>query len=188
MVRFRVAVVALGMLLSAGPTAAQSGEGVVVGAIEAGSDFWHEIKDGLLAGLRHDPAYGGWLISVVPRDRPELSPDLVYYATPPYRGDNPRYLAPAYGHTAADVVDYSPREVRFFRTRADYERAQEAVRALLWPDPAYSKETARATLAEIEPRVGTLRLEITGARLAPTLDGRGRIDRLEFRIVVDPSR
>jgi hypothetical protein len=171
-------------MLSA-PTAPQDRGEVIVGTIQSQDDFRRPIGGGLLVRLRPEPAPGGWVISVVPHDDIFLSPDFVYVATPPYRGDHPRYLAPIYGHDAASVVEFSPREVRFVRTRADYERARAAVRALLWPDADYPREAARATLAEIKPRTGTLRFEITGSRLATTPDGQGRIERLEFRIEID---
>ena len=188
MIRFCFAAITLGMAVLSAPSAPQNRGDVIAGAIESDDDFQRAIGGGLLVRLRPEAASGGWVISVVPQDDIFLSPDFVYVATPPYRGDHPRYLGPIYGHDAASAVDYSPREVRFVRTRADYERALAAVRALLWPDSGYSKEAARATLAEIKPRIGTLRLEITGSRLATTPDGRGRIERLEFRIEFDYSQ
>ncbi len=187
MTRLNFAAITLSMVMLSAPTAPQNRGEVIVGAIQSEDDFQRAIGGGLLVRLRPEPAPGGWVISVVPQDDIFLSPDFVYVATPPYRGDHPRYLGPIYGHDAASAVGYSPREVRFVRTRADYERALAAVRALLWPESGYPKEAARATLAEIKPRTGTLWFEITGSQLATTPDGRGRIERLEFRIEFDAS-
>ncbi len=154
------------------------------GSVTADETFVAPLGEGLVFRLAVYNFGGGWTISVAPEAEPQVTPDFVYVASPPYRGDHPRYVAPVYGHSAADAVAWSPRVVRFVRTRADYEVALAAVRALLWPDTDYPKETARAVLGTIEGRTGTLELTIEGHQIDRAADGREVIARLRFRVEV----
>ncbi len=129
------------------------------------------------------PIDEGWDISV--RGAAAAERDFVSVATPPYRFDNARYLAPVYGRTAEDTVRWTPRRFAFVVNEADRARAEVALGTLLWPagHPEAAIEAAGQTLLQL-PR-GTGELAILEAAVEPTGPGaQSRIARLKFRVVL----
>lgn len=149
------------------------------GEVSRGVSFERKLWPGLVFVLKANDS--GWDISVT--DGTDRDSDFVRVVTPPYRFDNPRYLGTVYGHSAADAVAWTPRSFSFVTSGADYMRADDAVRKLLWPSglPETEIGAAEKTLAQV-PR-GNGVLKITGAKL---LAANGWIDSLAFEVEIRP--
>lgn len=174
---------------TAGP---QSCEPSIRAAVIRDQDFERSFGDDLvfrLAASRNSPPNPqAWTIEVRPRAFPDH--EYSYYASPPFRFWNPRYIGTSYGYTPARAVEHDVREFRFLTTEEDYSLARRAIEVVLWPGnySAEELETASRTLAEMPRGRGTLR--ILDSRLAPPTEREplGSIERLEFEVTLCDGR
>jgi hypothetical protein len=96
----------------------------------------------------------GWTIQVAPHGKPPHPEcaDYVWVVTPPFRFMNARFLSTAYGFTAQEAVQMSPREFNFVLNCMDY-RAERELLERYFSAYKYSEEEVDADLA----RRGTIR-------------------------------
>lgn len=125
----------------------------------------------------------GWEISVI--SAPDAQSDYAWVVTPPYRFDNPRYVEAGYRHSAAGAATWTPRRFSFVVDRADYVKAADAVRKLLWPAgiPAAEIGSAERTLSQAPKANGLLKIK----RATTSGEGGGtRIESLAFEVEIRP--
>jgi hypothetical protein len=158
------------------------------GEVKKGQAFEKDVNAELLFKLApelHPANPQGWTIEIRSKENPEH--DYVWVATPPYRFSNPRTLDTAYGMSARQAVDWSPRTFAFVLNQEDYEKLNGAVRTLLWPYTYTEKERDQAEKVWnelVENHAGQGRLEIVDFRLgsAGREDEVGWIESLKFDV------
>ena len=166
----------------------QACEPPIRGAVIRAHDFEQAFVDGLvfrLAAMGNSPPNPqDWTIEV----RPGAFPDheYSYYASPPFRFWNPRYIGTSYGYSAVRAVEHDVREFQFLTNEEDYHRAREAMEVVLWPGN-YSRseyDAAARALGSLAKGRGSLR--ILNSRLAPPTSERplGTVERLEFEVTL----
>jgi hypothetical protein len=166
---------------SVGP---QGCEPSIRGAVIRDQDFERSFGDDLifrLAATRNSPPNPQeWTIEIRPRAFPDH--EYSYYASPPYRFWNPRYVGTSYGYTAARAVAHDVREFRFLTSEEDHTRAHRAIGIVLWPGNHSADEVERTSRALAQMAHGRGTLRILDSRLAPPTEERplGSIERLEF--------
>lgn len=161
------------------------------GEVSYGETFEREFGSGLLFRLSANrvPQTPGWTIEVRPKNETRPEVELVWVATPPYRFFNPRYLDISYGYSARETVAMNERAFSFVRDPRDYDRAEEAVRTLLWPYTFSEEQLKRAeeTLKQVPTCQGVLR--IVDHRLGPDPQASERIEWLKFEVeLCGPSK
>ena len=171
-----------------GGSGRQACEPTIRGAVIAGRDFERPFADGLVLRLAamgdSPPDPQSWTIEV----RPSAFPDheYSYYASPPFRFWNPRYIGTSHGYTAARAVEHDVRDFRFLTNEADYARAREAIELVLWPGNYSGPESEAAARVLDQLAKGLGRLTILDSVLAPATDESplGTIERLEFEVTL----
>jgi hypothetical protein len=166
----------------------QDCEAIIRGAVIRDQDYERHFGDDLVfrltAAANAPPNPQEWRIEVRPAAFPEH--EYTYYASPPFRFWNPRYIGTSYGYTAVRAVEHGVREFRFLTNEEDYARARRAIEVVLWPGN-YSRAEYDAevrTLGELAKGRGTFR--ILDSRLTPPTAERplGGIERLEFEVTL----
>jgi hypothetical protein len=111
----------------------------------------------------------GWILRVLPADKPRPPHDYAELATPPYRSVTPLLISTDYSFRAQDAVGWNPRSFRFASDERDF-------RALLKAYDEYEKRGADAAaaqqaLAGLAARAPEGKLTILDAHLVPgTMD------------------
>ena len=136
------------------------GDEKFIAEVEHGEDFEREFGNGLVFRLAasKDPVTPGWTIEIRPKDSNDPEVELSWVATPPYRGQNPRYLDVSYGNSAAQSVELKPRRFSFLRNPADFANQAAAVRAALWPPTQEEFKKALDRIGTAPQCDGTLRI------------------------------
>jgi hypothetical protein len=136
-------------LLAAIGIAAQSGTVRISGEVYRDHEFRKEIGGGLIFVLSPDED-NGWTITVEPKENPNDSAcdDYVAVATPPYHGENARFINTAYGVKARDAVKRSPREFAFVTNCPDNHREEGWVERIVNPG-GYSDQEVKEGYAKL---------------------------------------
>ena len=160
--------IAVGFLLLWPQTALQTVR--FSGEVQKGQNFEREFSPGLLFGLAaiDDPVMPGWMIVVRPKDAQDPSDEFSWVVTPPYRAYNSRYLAVSYGFSAKEIVEDTPRTIRFVKNLSDYKTAAQAARGLLWGEGGGTFEQYLKALDAVPTCQGTLR--ILESRVSQSID------------------
>lgn len=162
------------------------------GEVTRGAAFERDLGGGLRFRLR--PLGAGWMIWIGDAARP--SRNFATVATPPYRGVNALHIAGWHfrnsDNTGANQAGpknvNAPGRVRRFQFVVDlaaHNRAQVALRTLLWPigRPASEIETAEKAIDGEKKRNGVL--DIRAMELGNLDTGaRAWIERLEFTVTI----
>lgn len=154
------------------------------GAVRLGDTFERPFGSRLafrLAASR-DPTLPGWTIEVRARDAANAQRELSWLVTPPYRGWNSRHLDLSYGRSADEALALTPRAFAYLTDVADVERAEAAVKTLLWPGNATNAEIDAAGAVLDGLRKGEGRVHIEEAERGRTSAGAERIEALKFRV------
>ena len=123
----------------------------------------------------------GWTIRVTPAS--DATSDYAMVVTPPYRFNNPRYVSTAYSVSAEEALSHSPRDFSFVVSEQDFQRAREALEAVLWPANFSDAEVAAAEveLGAIQTFQGRFWIE-RGTTSEPTsASPQGAIEWMMFR-------
>jgi hypothetical protein len=160
------------------------------GEVARNKEFRKEIGGGLVFVLAPDEDEG-WTISVVPKENPNDPgcDDYVAVATPPYHGENARFINTSYGVPAKEAVKRSRREFAFVTNCADNRREERWLERVLVPG-GFSDQEVKEGYANLgTSRMGEGVLTILDARISPAKDtvagvNQGQIDWLKFEVTI----
>lgn len=164
----------------------------VTGQVEHGKMFQQNIGHGLLFELV-PPANApdaGWIIEIAPVDQPSSgSIEFTQIATPPYHTYNSRIIVPAYGRSAADVVNLKDRTFFFVDSVNDEHRAEEVVNAAYYPTDVSDQERVRVVAEERNLRVSKGELHILKSHTThgQAFGGFGEIEWIRFEVDIQFS-
>jgi len=164
------------------------------GEVSHNQEFRKEIGGGLVFVLAPDED-NGWTISVEPKENPNdpACDDYVAVATPPYHGENARFINTAYGVPAKDAVSHSRREFAFVTNCADNRREEGWLERVVNPGGYSDKEIKEGYAKLGTSPVGTGVLSILDSRTSPAKEtvagvNLGQIDWLKFEVTITQPR
>ena len=164
----------------------------ITGEIVEGKTFAQSIGHGLVFELvpPSNAPDAGWVIEIAAAEQPEGDAiELSQIATPPYHAYNDRIIVPAYGRSAADVVNLKDRTFFFVDSADDEHHAEEVVNAAYYPTDISDEQRVRAVAEakQIHVSKGVLHLLKTHTSRSQTLGGPGKIDRIRFEVDIEFS-
>lgn len=190
----RVHVALTALLICAAATLPANAKDEIVrfqSEVSRGHDFRQSIGHGLVLVLAGGD---GWTIGVSPQTvtEPQCG-DFAWVVNPPFRNYNALYLNSAYGITAQEAVEISPREFNFVLSCAGLKREATFVDRLIMSSPAGMQPTERQ-VAEAQAKMGTSpqghgKLWVLDYKISAApedIDGKnyGQIDWIRFRVEI----
>jgi hypothetical protein len=163
-----VLILALAASLSAEQTVEVRGE------VSSGQTFRRDVGHGLVFQLK--PTDTGWTIEIVPVSG-AANVEFLWVATPPYRGDHPRYLDVSYGRTPTQTVEWSPRAFSFITNFETYKKVRPAIDVVLWPYTSSERQIADAQKVLENMPASKGELFILDSRIS-----KDKIEWLKFRV------
>lgn len=162
------------------------------GEVVHGKTFAQNIGHGLIFELLppSNAPDAGWVIAIVPAEQPAGgATELSQIATPPYHAYNDRIIVPAYGRSAADVVNLKNRTFFFVDSVDDEHRAEEVVNAAYYPGDISDEERVRAIAEEKEIHVSKGELHIVKSHTSKGLGfgSPGNVDSIRFELDIEFS-
>ncbi|MGH9733388.1 MAG: hypothetical protein ACRD8A_02200 [Candidatus Acidiferrales bacterium] len=159
----------------------------ITGEIVHGKTFVQSIGHGLVFELvpPSNAPDAGWVIEIAPaeqRDGDTL--EFSQIATPPYHAYNDRIIVPAYGRSAADVVNRKDRTFFFVDSVDDEHRAEEVVNAAYYPTDISDEQRVRAVgeAKDIQVSKGELHVLKAHTSRSQTFGGPGNVDSIRFEV------
>ena len=146
--------------------------------VSSGQSFRESIGHGLVLIL--SPLGGGWIIGVSPQTVTEPDcRDFAWVVNPPFRAYNALYLNAAYGMTAQDAVNRSPREFNFVLSCAACKRESTFLRRAIESTPVGmgTSPQGHGKLWIVDHKTSPAPAEIDGVN-------HGQIDWIRFRVEI----
>lgn len=160
------------------------------GEVTRDHEYRKEIGAGLVFVLSPDED-NGWTIAVAPKENPNDSEcdDYVAVATPPYHGENARFINTSYGVKARDAVKESRREFYFVTNCADNHLEEKWVERIINPGGFSDKEIKEGYAKLGTSPQGKAVLTILDSKTSPakeTVEGvnLGQIDWIKFEVTI----
>ena len=162
------------------------------GEVMHGKTFVQNVGHGMILELLppSNAPDAGWIIAIVPAEQPAGGAiEFSQIATPPYHAYNDRIIVPAYGRSAADVVNLKNRTFFFVDSVDDEHRAEEVVNAAYYPTDISDEERVRAVAEEKEIHVSKGELHILKAHTSKGqgFGGPGNVDWIRFEVDIEFS-
>jgi len=130
----------------------------------------------------------GWTISVVPKQAQGECEEFASVVNSPYRAHRQLYIDMAYGWTAEDEVNNSPREFLFVTNCPDYRAESARLNIVLWGHGHTDEEYNQAVAKLGSSPLGEGRLWITKYKITHTgdtaEDKSGKIEWMQFAVEI----
>ena len=160
------------------------------GEVSSKQEFRKDLDGGLVFVLSPDED-NGWTISVAPTEDPKdpECDDYLAVATPPYHGENPRFINTSYGIKASEAVKNSRREFSFVTNCADHHREEKWVERVTNPGGFTDKEIQEGYAKLGSSPLGEGMLTILDSKISPAKDtvegvNLGQIDWMKFEVTI----
>jgi hypothetical protein len=177
-------------LVCAGVIAAQDRPNRFSGEVSGKQEFRKDLGGGLVFVLSPDED-SGWTIIVAPTEHPNdpECDDYVAVATPPYHGENPRFINTSYGVKASEAVKNSRRQFSFVTNCADSHREEKWVKRVTNPGGFTDKEVKEGYAKLGSSPLGEGVLTILDSKISPARDtvegvNLGQIDWMKFEVTI----
>lgn len=162
----------------------------ITGEVVHGKTFVQSIGHGLVFELvpPSNAPDAGWIIEIAPAEQPNGDAiEFSQIATPPYHAYNDRIIVPAYGRSAADVVNRKDRTFFFVDSVANEHRAEEVVNAAYYPTDISDEQRVRAVAEakQIPVSKGELHLLKTHTSRSQTFGGPGNVESIRFELDIE---
>jgi len=142
------------------------------GEVSYGQSYRHAINSNLELVL--DPLPSGWLLRVLPVDKPRPEHDYAELATPPYQSVTPLAVSTDFSFRAQDAIAWNPRNFHFVTTSDVFNRLMMAYNHYIGAQDPASRRAAEGRLTSLVQQTQSGELRILDARIvAGTADQAG---------------